>query len=61
MVKTYGFSGAENQGQINAQFSFKLRDDVGFHGYFSTLLTSGRSEVDNVSMPKGEIQCSSAT
>jgi hypothetical protein len=46
MVKTYGSSGAKDQGHINAQFSFKLCDDVGFHGHFSTLLTSDRSDID---------------
>jgi hypothetical protein len=47
VVKTYGSSGAKDQGHINAQFHFKLCGDVGFHSYLSTLLTSGRSEVDN--------------
>jgi hypothetical protein len=45
VVKTYGSSGAKDQGHINAQFSFKLCADMGFHGYFSTLLTSGRSDI----------------
>jgi hypothetical protein len=45
VVKTYGSSGAKDQGHINAQFSFKLCGDVRFHGYFSTLLTSGRSDI----------------
>jgi hypothetical protein len=53
VVKTYGSSGSEDQGHINAQFSFKLCGDVGFHGYFSTLLISGRSEVDNGKHDKG--------
>jgi hypothetical protein len=46
VVKNYGSSGAKDQGQINAQFSFKLCGDVVFHGYFSTILTSGKSEID---------------
>ena len=37
MVKTYGSFGAEDQGQINVQFSFKLYDDVKFYGYFFLL------------------------
>jgi hypothetical protein len=45
VIKTYGSSSAKDQGHINAQFSFKLCGDVGFHGYFSTLLTSGRSDI----------------
>ena len=47
MVKTYGSSGSEDQEYVNVQFSYKLCGDVGFHSYLSTLLTSGRSEVDN--------------
>jgi hypothetical protein len=46
VVKTYDSSGSEDQGQNNAQFSFMLCGDVGFHVYFSTLLTSGISEID---------------
>jgi hypothetical protein len=38
VVKTYGSFSAKDQGHINAQFSFKLCGDVGFHGYFSTFL-----------------------
>jgi hypothetical protein len=38
---------------INAQFSFKLCGDVGFHGYFSTLLISGRSDIDYGKHAKG--------
>jgi hypothetical protein len=53
MIKTYGSSGAKDQGHINAQFSFKLCGDVGFHGYLSILLTFGRSEVDNGKHAKG--------
>jgi hypothetical protein len=45
VVKTYGSSGAKGQGHINAQFSFKLYGDVGFHDYFSTILNSGRSDI----------------
>jgi hypothetical protein len=47
VVKTYDHSGSEDQGHVNVQSSFKLYGDVGFHSYLSTLLTSGRSEVDN--------------
>ena len=53
VVKTYGSSGAKGQGHINAQFSFKLYGDVGFDGYFSTLLTSGISEIDYGKQVKG--------
>jgi hypothetical protein len=53
VVKTYGSSGAKGQGHINAQFSFKLCGDVGFHGYFSTLLTFGRSDIDYGKHAKG--------
>ena len=53
MVKTYGSSGAKDQGHINAQFSFKLCGDVEFYGYFSTLLTSGRSDIDYGKHAKG--------
>ena len=53
VVKTYGSSGAKDQGHINARFSFKLCGDVGFHGYFSTLLTSGRSYIDYGKHSKG--------
>jgi hypothetical protein len=35
-VKTYGSSSDKDQGQNNAQFSFKLCGDVGFYVYFST-------------------------
>ena len=52
MVKTYGSSGAKDQGHINAQFSFKLCGDVRFHGYFSTL-TSARSDIDYGKHTKG--------
>jgi hypothetical protein len=47
VVKTYDSSGSEDQGHVNVQLHFKLCGDVGFHSYLSTLLTSGRSEVDN--------------
>jgi hypothetical protein len=53
VVKTYGSSGAKDQGYINAQFSFKLCGDMGFHGYFSTLLTFGRSDIDYGKHVKG--------
>jgi hypothetical protein len=53
-VKIYGFSGAKDQGQINAQFSFKLYGNVGrFHGYFFTLLISGGLGVDNGKRAEG--------
>jgi hypothetical protein len=38
---------------LMSNFSFKLCGDVGFHSYLSTLLTSGRSEVDNGKHAKG--------
>jgi hypothetical protein len=47
VVKTYDSSGSEDQAHVNVQLHFKLCGDVGFHSYLSTLLTSGRSEVDN--------------
>jgi hypothetical protein len=53
VVKTYGSSGAKDQGHINAQFSFKLCGDVGFHGYFCTLLISGRLDIDYGKHAKG--------
>jgi hypothetical protein len=53
VVKTYESSGSEDQGHVNVYFSFELCCDVGFHSYVSTLLTSGRSEVDNGKHAKG--------
>ena len=53
VVRTYGSSSAKDQGLNIAQFSFKLYGDVGFHGYFSTLLTSGISEIDYGKQVKG--------
>jgi hypothetical protein len=53
VVNIYGSSGSEDQGHLNVYFSFKLCGDVGFHSYLSTLLTSGRSEVDNGKHAKG--------
>jgi hypothetical protein len=38
---------------LMSQFSFMLCGDVGFHGYFSTLLTSGRSDIDYGKHAKG--------
>jgi hypothetical protein len=53
VVKTSGSSSTKDQGHDNVKFSFKLCGDEGFDGYFSTILTSGRSGVDCGKHAKG--------